>query len=183
MGGPVPRMIPVPFLLASMSVELVTFDSQSSEGWRPRGPGSMAGNRLPILDDDPHALRLLSSIGRDQAYEVVATSSVAEFLEAFGSVEPSVIVLNLQYRDGDGIGVMSILKERRCTVPIILVSGFDERVLDTARRVGEANQLRIIGALKKPVHLRAIKPLLDRHREPTESEWAAEIREGLQEEQ
>src|SRR4051794_15041709 len=98
----------------------------------------MAGNRLLILDDDPHALRVLSGIGRDQAYEVVATSTVGGFLKAFDSVEPSVIVLDLQYRDGDGIGVMSILKERRCTVPIILVSGFDERVLDTARRVGEA---------------------------------------------
>jgi EAL domain-containing protein (putative c-di-GMP-specific phosphodiesterase class I)/ActR/RegA family two-component response regulator len=143
----------------------------------------MVGNRLLLLDDDPHALRLLSNIGRDQAYEVIATSTVAEFLTAFGTVEPSVIVLDLQYSDGDGISVMSILKERRCTAPIILVSGFDQRVLETARRVGEASQLRIIGALTKPIHLSKIKPLLDRYREPTEAEWADEIRAGLHDEQ
>jgi EAL domain-containing protein (putative c-di-GMP-specific phosphodiesterase class I)/ActR/RegA family two-component response regulator len=144
---------------------------------------TMTGNRLLILDDDPHALRLLSNIGRDHAYDVIATSTVAELLDAFGTVAPTMIVLDLQYSEGDGFEVMAALKERRCTVPIILVSGFDQRVLETARKVGEASQLRIIGALKKPVHLSAIKPLLDRHREPTEAEWGAEIENGLLHEQ
>jgi CheY-like chemotaxis protein len=143
----------------------------------------MTGNRLLILDDEPGVLKVLSAIGERFRYKTTATSTVDQFLAAYETVAPTLIILDLQYQDSDGIALMSLLKERRCTLPIILVSGFDARVLDTARRVGEASNLRIVAALMKPVRLDTIGPLLDAHREPELEEWAAEILAGLDHEQ
>jgi EAL domain-containing protein (putative c-di-GMP-specific phosphodiesterase class I)/ActR/RegA family two-component response regulator len=143
----------------------------------------MSGNHLLIMDDDPGVLKLLSTIGQRHRYQTTPTSTVEQFLAAYDAVAPSLLILDLQYQDSDGIALMSLLKERRCMIPIILVSGFDARVLAAARRVGEASNLRIVSALTKPVRLETIGPLLDAHREPEPDEWAAEIREGLHDEQ
>ena len=62
-----------------------------------------------------------------------------------------MIVLDLQYAHGDGIEVMSFLKQHGCEVPIVLISGFDSRVLETARRVGLEYGLTIVDALVKPI--------------------------------
>src|SRR5262249_25636082 len=148
-------------------------DGRRREDW-----DAMTGNRLLILDDEPGVLKLLSIIGEQRGYQSTPTSTVEQFLVAYEQVDPTLIILDLQYQDSDGIALMSLLKERRCTVPIILVSGFDSRVLETARRVGEANNLRIIAALTKPVRLETIGPLLDAHREPELDEWAVEIQDG-----
>lgn len=140
----------------------------------------MSANQLLILDDDPRILRVLAEIGRRARYHVTATASVDEFLRAYDGLAPSLVILDLQYEDGDGIGVMASLAQRRCAAPIILVSGVDARVLETARRVGEAHGLRVVGALTKPLHLAAIVPLLEAHREPELDEWAAELRVALE---
>jgi EAL domain-containing protein (putative c-di-GMP-specific phosphodiesterase class I) len=150
---------------------------------RSEGKDDMTGNRLLILDDEPGVLKLLAAIGTARRYQPTTTSTVEQFLAAYETVDPTLIILDLQYEDSDGIALMSVLKERRCTVPIILVSGFDARVLETARRVGEASNLRIVAALTKPVRLEKIGPVLDAYREPELDEWAAEIQTGLEDEQ
>lgn len=143
----------------------------------------MTGNHLLVLDDDLRVLQLLAEIARRQRYETTLTSTIPQFLEAYDTVQPSLIILDLQYENGDGIDLMSKLKERGCPVPIILISGFDIRVLETARRIGEGNGLRVVGALPKPIQMRELRALLDSHREPETDEWANEIRVALEQEQ
>jgi EAL domain-containing protein (putative c-di-GMP-specific phosphodiesterase class I) len=139
----------------------------------------MAANRLLIIDDDLRVLQLLDAVGRRHRYETTQTTSIDRFLEAYDVVDPSLIILDLQYRAGDGIELMSRLRERQCAVPIILLSGFDARVLETARRVGEGGNLRIVGTLRKPLQLQALGSLLDTYREPDLDEWAHEIRGAI----
>ena len=143
----------------------------------------MAANRLLILDDDPGFRRFLAEVGRRARYEVTVAASVDEFLRAYEAVSPSLLILDLQYEEGDGIGVMTTLAQQRCTAPIILVSGFDPRVLETSRRVGESYGLTVVGALPKPVGLAALMELLVAHRDPEPDEWADELRVALDQDQ
>ena len=122
----------------------------------------MAANRLLILDDDPNVLQYLVEVGRRWRYAVAATQTVAEFDELYDSFDPSLIVLDLQFEEGDGFELMAALKQRGCTVPIVLVSGFDDRVLETARRVGSSQGLSIVGAIPKPVQPGALGEILMR---------------------
>ena len=106
---------------------------------------------LLILDDDPVVLTFLGEVGRGYHYDVALTQSVDELRACYDAFGPSLIVLDLQYAHGDGIEVMSFLKQHGCEVPIVLISGFDSRVLETARRVGLEYGLTIVDALVKPI--------------------------------
>jgi EAL domain-containing protein (putative c-di-GMP-specific phosphodiesterase class I) len=139
----------------------------------------MAANRLLILDDDPNVLQYLVEVGRGWRYEVAAAPTVARFYELYESFEPTLIVLDLQYEEGDGFELMSGLKQLGCRVPIVLVSGYDDRVLETARRVGSSYGLEIVGAIPKPVQPNALGAILDRYRRPEVDEQAAALREAL----
>jgi sensor c-di-GMP phosphodiesterase-like protein len=86
----------------------------------------------------------------------------------------------LQYQDGDGIEMLSRLKQSHCTVPILLISGYDGRVLESARRIGEAHQLRIAGTLTKPLHVHDLGQILEVYREPEQEEWADELRSAIE---
>jgi EAL domain-containing protein (putative c-di-GMP-specific phosphodiesterase class I) len=139
----------------------------------------MTSNRLLILDDDPGVLTFLGEVGRGHRYEVALTESIDELQASYGTFDPSLIVLDLQYAHGDGIEVLSFLKQRGCRAPIVLISGFDERVLDTARRVGIEYGLAIVDALVKPIHPDTLGGVLEAHREPDVDEWAGELRAAI----
>ena len=139
----------------------------------------MTSNRLLILDDDPGVLTFLGEVGRGHQYDVALTQSVDELRACYDAFGPSLIVLDLQYAHGDGIEVMSFLKQHGCEAPIVLISGFDSRVLETARRLGLEYGLTIVDALVKPIRPDTLGGVLDAHREPETEEWADDLREAI----
>jgi EAL domain-containing protein (putative c-di-GMP-specific phosphodiesterase class I) len=139
----------------------------------------MATNRLLILDDDPGVLGFLAEVGRERRYDVALAASIDELKSRYPAFDPSLIVLDLQYGQGDGIEVLSYLRDQGCQAAIILISGFDARVLETARRVGLEYGLTIIDALEKPLRLEALARLLEAYREPDSEEWTADLRTAI----
>jgi EAL domain-containing protein (putative c-di-GMP-specific phosphodiesterase class I)/ActR/RegA family two-component response regulator len=140
----------------------------------------MTSNRLLILDDDPGVLSFLGEVGRRHRYDVALTQSVDELRSCYEAFGPSLIVLDLQYANGDGIEVLSYLKQHGCQAPIVLISGFDTRVLETARRIGLDYGLTIVDALVKPIRPDTLGGVLDAHREPEAEEWAGELRHAIE---
>src|SRR4051794_2866950 len=143
------------------------------------GCATMATNRLLILDDDPGVLNFLAEVGRERRYDVALTGSIQELRSRYPTFDPSLIILDLQYGQGDGIEVLSYLKDQGCRSPIMLISGFDARVLETARRVGLEYGLAIVDALEKPIRLESLARLLETYREPDSDEWTADLRTAI----
>jgi len=139
----------------------------------------MTANRLLILDDDPGALHFLAEIGRRCQYEVALAESSADFREAYERFDPTLLLLDLHYDQGDGIDVMAFLKRHECRARIILVSGVDARTLEAARRIGLNHGLAIVGATEKPVPFDVLEALLLTHRDPEPAEWAAELQRAI----
>jgi EAL domain-containing protein (putative c-di-GMP-specific phosphodiesterase class I) len=68
-----------------------------------------------------------------------------------------LVVLDLSLGEVDGIEIMSRLGSLHRGMPVILVSGADQSLLDTAGRIAEMHKLRVIGTFAKPFSLDVLR--------------------------
>ena len=59
-----------------------------------------------------------------------------EFKTAYAAFKPTAVVVDLALPDTDGIELFRWLADRGCTLPIVILSGFDDKVLESAKRAG-----------------------------------------------
>jgi EAL domain-containing protein (putative c-di-GMP-specific phosphodiesterase class I)/CheY-like chemotaxis protein len=116
-----------------------------------------------VIDDDPVIGQFLSRLGAGRDLTCDVTTTAEGFLELL-SPETSLIFLDLIVPGIDGIQLLRLLSERRCTTPIIIMSGVDRRVLETAERLAKALDLRVIGRLQKPFRLAQVETILQEFR-------------------
>lgn len=115
---------------------------------------------LFILDDEPQYAELLAEIAKDQGWDVNFSTDPLEFLELNIS-ENTILVLDLILPNIDGIEVIRELAERELYCPLILISGFDEKVLHSAQQLAEAHKMPVIDTLTKPFEIKHFVSLLD----------------------
>lgn len=115
---------------------------------------------LFILDDDPQYAELLVEIARDQGWQVEHSTDPIAFLEREIS-DSTILVLDLILPNVDGIEVIRALAERKCYCPLILISGFDNKVLHSAQQLAEAHKMPVIDTLTKPFDITSFIHLLD----------------------
>jgi hypothetical protein len=60
----------------------------------------------------------------------------------------------------DGVELLRFLAAEDFRAPVLIISGFDRRVLESAFRLGEALGLTMIGPLEKPVRFQELERLL-----------------------
>jgi EAL domain-containing protein (putative c-di-GMP-specific phosphodiesterase class I)/ActR/RegA family two-component response regulator len=120
---------------------------------------------IVVIDDDPVIGQFLSHVGAGLDVNCVVTTSGERFLELLRP-DTSLIFLDLLMPDLDGIELLRRLSERRCKTPIILMSGTDRRVLDTAERLAKALDLQVAGRLRKPFHLAQVETILQEFHRP-----------------
>ena len=61
-----------------------------------------------------------------------------------------------------GLALTRFLAEQNYRGPVLIVSGFDRRVLESAFRLGEALGLNMVGPVEKPVRLDVLEELLSK---------------------
>jgi DNA-binding response OmpR family regulator len=124
---------------------------------------------LLLIDDEPELSRLIAYAGEVAGYQPTATSDTASFKRAYEEAGADLVAIDLGLPHEDGVELLRYLAERGCTAPILIVSGFDRRVLETAQRLGEALGLDMVGHVEKPIRLTALENLLDDIRKRTEA--------------
>ncbi len=60
----------------------------------------------------------------------------------------------------DGVELIRFLAGQGYAAPVLIVSGFDRRVLESAFRLGEALGLTMVGPVEKPVRFEVLGALL-----------------------
>jgi DNA-binding response OmpR family regulator len=121
--------------------------------------------RLLLVDDEPHVGMVIRRVAEGCGFEVQITSRADEFRVAYEIFQPQVIALDLAIPDNDGIELLRFLAEAECQAQILIVSGFDTKVLDSAGRLGEAMGLRMAGLISKPMRVAELRSLFDRLRQ------------------
>lgn len=106
--------------------------------------------QMLVVDDEPGMGRLMRRVGEQCGYAVRVTTCAESFMDEVVRAEPDVIILDLSLPGADGVDLLRFLATIRCRAKILIVSGFDSRVLETTGRLGSAQGLRIAGTVAKP---------------------------------
>lgn len=120
-------------------------------------------NVVLAVDDEPDFLELISMIGEGVGCEVLTAATPDRFREHLMQRRPAVVLLDLQMPAMDGIEALRYLAHNNCDAGVLLASGMDQRVLVSARQLGESLGLRMLGTLQKPAMVEDIEMLLKDH--------------------
>lgn len=119
-----------------------------------------------LLDDDPFMLLLLSEMLANQGItHVTACESGREALEWLDSPDYSVdlLFLDINMPDMDGIEFVRHLATRHYHGSVVLISGEDERMLQSAEKLVKTHNLVALGHLQKPINAQTLTNLLEKH--------------------
>ena len=139
----------------------------------------MNPNRLLVVDDEPDISAYIADVAEGLGFEVARANTPDEFWASYSEFPPSVVVLDLNMPQCDGVQLLRALAEKRCSAQIAIVSGTDKRVVKTAERLGTSHGLKMLGALQKPVALLALKRTLNLGLERTLRVTADELRHAI----
>jgi CheY-like chemotaxis protein len=101
----------------------------------------------------------VAQVAEDCGYEPVLTASADQFREQLRAHRADAIAMDLGM-PVDGVELLRLLASEKCTAPVLIISGFDRRVLESAFRLGEALGLKMIGPLEKPVRAEQLEKVL-----------------------
>ena len=118
--------------------------------------------RLLLIDDEPSLAEFLASAAAESGFEPVITGRDDQFREAFLQQPPDMVALDLGMPGMDGVELIRFLADQDFRAPVLIVSGFDRRVLESAFRLGEALGLTMVGPVEKPVRFEALEQMLSR---------------------
>jgi DNA-binding response OmpR family regulator len=120
--------------------------------------------RLLLIDDEPVLAEYLANAARTAGFEPIVTERDQEFRDAFIANRPEMVALDLGMPGMDGVELTRFLADEDYRGPVLIVSGFDRRVLESAFRLGEAMGLNMAGPVEKPVRIDALEELLTKLR-------------------
>jgi CheY-like chemotaxis protein len=87
-----------------------------------------------------------------------------EFRDSFRQQRPQMVALDLGMPGMDGVELLRFLADEGYEDPVLIISGFDRRILDSAFRLGAALGLQMVGPLEKPARLEELEEILNRLR-------------------
>jgi EAL domain-containing protein (putative c-di-GMP-specific phosphodiesterase class I)/AmiR/NasT family two-component response regulator len=126
--------------------------------------GDIAENRLLIIDDEQSIRSLVIEVAEIVGFEAREASEPEGFFQSCADFRPTVVVLDLQMPHADGVEILRRLSQDKIVAKVLLISGVDKKVLNTAKRFGSAEGLQMLGALSKPFNLDELKSLLTKAR-------------------
>lgn len=130
----------------------------------------MALANILIVDDDVFQLQLFSSqlatLGLNQVHACASGQQALNLLKV-QPIGKQLIFLDLNMPDMDGVEFIRRLVEIAYTGTLVLVSGEDERILETAEHLARAHQLNVLGSLSKPVQTETLTVLIQTWRGAT----------------
>ena len=120
-----------------------------------------------LIDDEPAFGRFIAHAAETGGFTAHVTMSAEPFMQKYRELKPEAVALDLGMPRVDGVELLRFLAEAKCTAPVIIISGFDRRVLDSSMRLGSALGLKMVGPLEKPVRLQELLDLLDQIKRPS----------------
>ena len=122
--------------------------------------------KILLVDDEPFALKLLSRQLEKLGFMNVishehAAAALAQMEFEAGTFD--LIFCDLQMPGMDGVEFIRELVRIGYAGGLVLVSGENERILQTAENLSKAHRLNVLGALHKPVLPEQLKPVLNNH--------------------
>ena len=116
--------------------------------------------RLLLIDDEPALANFVANAASGTGFEPIITSDDGQFRGQFLAERPDMVALDLGMPGMDGVELLRFLADEDYRSPVLIISGFDRRVLESAFRLGEALGLTMAGPIEKPVRLEELETML-----------------------
>lgn len=120
--------------------------------------------RLLVIDDEPALADFVAQVAGECGFVPILTGDDQAFRAAVHHERPDMVALDLGMPGMDGVELLRFLAEENSRAPVLIISGFDRRVLESAFRLGEALGLTMIGPLEKPVRFQELEHVLTKMR-------------------
>ena len=140
----------------------------------------MNKNRLLVLDDDPDVGAVFGQVGEDLGFDVTVLADPMQFGATVLAFSPTVILLDLQMPNRDGIELLRELTTLARNPKVLIASGLDSRVLTTASELGISMGVDIAGSFTKPIALDELEVFLVRLKSQDKVLTANTLRQGLE---
>ena len=119
----------------------------------------MARPRLLLIDDEPQLAAFVANAARLCGYDPLSTNRDEDFRARFVEERPEMVALDLGMPGMDGVELLRFLADHDFGGPVLIISGFDRRVLESAFRLGEALGLKMVGPIEKPARLDTLEAI------------------------
>ena len=117
--------------------------------------------RLLVVDDDLVQRTIIGKIGAKLGYDTVIASSFDIAAELIRNESFDIMTLDLSLGEHDGVELLRLMADCKLNaMPIVIISGCDERILNSTRRVGEGLNLSLTSCLNKPLNLDRLRDAL-----------------------
>lgn len=122
--------------------------------------------KITIVDDDPFVVKLmtrqLASLGFPGVVGHLKGQDAVTALEADSSAF-DLLICDLQMPEMDGVELIRHLGTTSFAGSLLLTSGEDRKILETAARFARAHGLHVVGALPKPLTADDLAAAAERH--------------------
>jgi EAL domain-containing protein (putative c-di-GMP-specific phosphodiesterase class I)/ActR/RegA family two-component response regulator len=139
----------------------------------------MNGRRLLAIDDEKGLLAVVQQAGQDAGYDVVVTTDPEFFLQHTREWHPTLVLMDLQMPDVDGVELLRTLASEELRAPIVLMSGVEDKVLRTVGDLGTDLGLNMRGVLAKPIRMDTFRRTLEQDAAPDGNHRADELKRGI----
>ena len=137
----------------------------------------MSKNRVLVIDDDARIGRIVQRVANKLRVDTSVIDNPDLFESTYLRYQPNIIFLDLQMPRLDGVELLRKLAENDCKAAIILMSGMDKSVMETAIKFGKSLSLQMVGTLSKPMNIVDLERVLIKnfHQEEISIESVATI--------
>jgi EAL domain-containing protein (putative c-di-GMP-specific phosphodiesterase class I) len=136
-------------------------------------------NVILAIDDEQGFLDIIEKVAKSCDFIATTTTDPAAFQSALRMQPPSVVMLDLQMPDFDGIELLHLLADAKCRAKIIVMSGFDAKILGLAHDIGRDLGLDMAEPLLKPLRPAMLRQLLSGLRSKIFHANAIALREAI----
>ena len=136
-------------------------------------------NRLLVVDDEPGIVEFIAEVATDMGYQVETADGAAGFQRIVKEFDPTVIVLDLQLPQSDGVQLLRTVGDIGCSAKVLLISGMDKRVMSATRELGMSRGVAMLGLLPKPLLIEDLEAKLSEAYLKERRATADDLREGL----
>ena len=123
------------------------------------GEQMSSSDRIVLIDDDRVVGEIVSALAKAMGLQCDVTRTPEEFFKRVGP-DTTLILLDLVMPEMDGIEILRLLGERNCKARIVLMSGINIRVIETAKKLAQSHGLSVVGHLQKPFPIGQLQDLL-----------------------
>lgn len=129
----------------------------------------MGRPRLLVIDDEPQLAEFVAQVAQECGFQPILTANDSDFRDEVLNNTPEMVVLDLGMPGMDGVELLRFLAAEDHKAPVLIISGFDRRVLESAFRLGKALGLKMVGPLEKPLRFNELERVLNEMRLTLES--------------